>query len=282
MIRTAHLFAGAGGGILADLILGHTPTIAIEWNKHACKILRERFPGLLVIEADIRDVDFRELAGVDAVCAGFPCTDISAANPNGHGIHGERSGLFREVLRAIDVIRPDWVFLENSPRIRTKGRSTVIRELVARGYTWRDGILSASDCGAPHKRDRWWCLATNTDKDNRPAGDQINGGRIVERSPAACKSGFDLANSDTEGLPEREGRTERSRGEDQQNDGESTLHLPCRNGVPQSGVEGYWDAEPGMGRMAHGVANRTHRIECLGNGQVPICAAAAWRLLGGP
>ena len=35
-------------------------------------------------------------------------------------------------------------------------------------------------------------------------------------------------------------------------------------------------------RVAHGVAHRPHRIKCLGNGQVPLCAAAAWRILGGP
>lgn len=32
MIKTAHLFAGAGGGILADLILGHEPKI-----KYRCR-----------------------------------------------------------------------------------------------------------------------------------------------------------------------------------------------------------------------------------------------------
>lgn len=29
-MRTAHLFAGAGGGLLADLILGHEPVLAVE------------------------------------------------------------------------------------------------------------------------------------------------------------------------------------------------------------------------------------------------------------
>jgi uncharacterized membrane protein YeiH len=29
-MRTLHLFAGAGGGLLADLILGHTPVCAVK------------------------------------------------------------------------------------------------------------------------------------------------------------------------------------------------------------------------------------------------------------
>jgi hypothetical protein len=37
-----------------------------------------------------------------------------------------------------------------------------------------------------------------------------------------------------------------------------------------------------MGRVATRVPNRAHRIKALGNAQVPLCAAVAWRLLGGP
>jgi len=194
-MRTAHLFAGAGGGILADLILGHEPIVAVEWDAYACAVLRRQFPGLRVIEGDVRAVDFaRELAGVDALCAGFPCTDISAANPNGKGIDGERSGLYREVMRAIDAVRPAWVFLENSPRIRTKGRHIVIGDLVARGYSWRDGILSASDVGAPHRRDRWWLLA-HRDRDEPQAGLPVDGGRIEPGDSPAGNGCADVAHA---------------------------------------------------------------------------------------
>lgn len=40
MLRTCHLFAGAGGGLLADLILGHMPVVAVEWDPYACAVLR--------------------------------------------------------------------------------------------------------------------------------------------------------------------------------------------------------------------------------------------------
>lgn len=167
-MNVAHLFAGAGGGLLADLILGHDPILAVEWNEACCISLRERsaegwFPELYVHHGDIQKFDFKPWAGrVDCLSAGFPCQDISAAGP-GEGIKGKRSGLVSEVFRAIDVIRPGIVWLENSPRIRTKGRHVVIKELVERGYSWRDGKLAASDVGAPHERYRWWCLAANAD-----------------------------------------------------------------------------------------------------------------------
>jgi DNA (cytosine-5)-methyltransferase 1 len=43
----------------------------------------------------------------------------------------------------------------------------------------------------------------------------------------------------------------------------------------------WWAVEPGMGRVAHGVAHRVDRIKALGNGQVAAVAALAWRILGG-
>jgi len=41
----------------------------------------------------------------------------------------------------------------------------------------------------------------------------------------------------------------------------------------------WWEIEPELGRVADGVANRVDRLKAIGNGQVPLCAATAWRLL---
>lgn len=40
-----------------------------------------------------------------------------------------------------------------------------------------------------------------------------------------------------------------------------------------------WPTEPNVGRVAHGVARRVDRLKAIGNGQVPVVAAAAFRLL---
>jgi DNA (cytosine-5)-methyltransferase 1 len=42
---------------------------------------------------------------------------------------------------------------------------------------------------------------------------------------------------------------------------------------------GIWETYPNESRMAHGVADRLDRFRSIGNGQVPIVAATAWRLL---
>jgi hypothetical protein len=42
---------------------------------------------------------------------------------------------------------------------------------------------------------------------------------------------------------------------------------------------GWWAVEPRMGRVAHGVASRVDRLKAIGNGQVPLVAATAWKIL---
>lgn len=289
-MRTGHLFAGAGGGILADIILGHSPIWAVELDPYCCAVLRERFPHMHIVCGDVRDVDFSALADVDAICGGFPCQDISAAGKQA-GITGERSGLFREIMRAIDDLRPAWVFLENSPNIRTKGRHVVIAELVARGYSWRDGILAASDVGAPHQRKRWWCLANSSSR--RRGGAEV--GQIQQPGRAetfgTSNSNRTMADATSERLEKPQPSQEINQEPSVAGSGRVDDSMRGRHGLQdeeipagRDGAEhaGWWATEPGMGRMAHGVANRTQRIKALGNGQVPLCAAVAWRLLGGP
>ena len=41
----------------------------------------------------------------------------------------------------------------------------------------------------------------------------------------------------------------------------------------------FWATEPNVGRVVDGLASRMDRIKAIGNGQVPLCAATAWRLL---
>ncbi len=163
--NTMHLFAGGGGGILGDLILGHTPIVAVEWDKYACKVLRERvqdgwFEGMHVYEGDVRLFNPSEYEGrVDCIHAGFPCQDISVAGKQAGVGEDTRSGLYREVLRIADVVRPGELFMENVSAILSNGLGVVLADLSARGYSARWICLRASDVGANHHRDRWWLLA---------------------------------------------------------------------------------------------------------------------------
>jgi DNA (cytosine-5)-methyltransferase 1 len=43
----------------------------------------------------------------------------------------------------------------------------------------------------------------------------------------------------------------------------------------------WWEVEPNVGRVANGMDARVDRLKAIGNGQVPLCAAEAWRILSG-
>lgn len=279
MFNTMHLFAGAGGGLLADLILGHNPIVAVEWDAYACAVLRERaadgwFPGLHVHEGDVRVFDPSPWTGrVDCIHAGFPCQDISAAG-KGAGIRdGARSGLWREVVRVAGVVRPRFIMLENSPRITNRGIDVVLGDLATLGYDARWCVLGAADVGAPHQRHRWWCLA-NANKDRR------------ERTGIPDQFGIrpQVLQSDL-------GRGRQNLSDAMRDGLEDALSRRCAAGAACAAGEttpgrhqrpGWYEAEPAMGRVADGVAHHVDQIACLGNGQVPLCAATAWCLLGGP
>ena len=96
----------------------------------------------------------------DLIIGGYPCQPFSAA--------GRRAGaedprhLWPEFARLIGEFRPRLVLLENVPGHLSLGASEVLADLAALGYdaTWT--TVRASDVGAPHRRERWFCLATDT------------------------------------------------------------------------------------------------------------------------
>lgn len=97
------------------------------------------------------------------VIAGFPCQDISAANPNGASLDGDRSGLFWELLKTIRLVGFDFALLENVAALFTKrGRiamGVILGELASIGYDIEWDCVSAEAVGAPHYRARAFILA---------------------------------------------------------------------------------------------------------------------------
>jgi DNA (cytosine-5)-methyltransferase 1 len=256
--NTMHLFAGAGGGLLADLILGKRPIIAVEWDKYACSVLRARaadgwFPDLSVFEGDVRLFDPSDYAGrVGCIHAGFPCQDISVAGKQAGVGEETRSGLYREVLRIADVVRARELFLENVSAILNNGLGTVLADLSARGYSARWICIRASDVGANHGRDRWWLLA------RREEGTQEAAGLAY---PSSIRQ---------QGQRKYVGQVNTTKDCDRETD-RAINDCEVR--------EGWWKSEPDVGRVANGVADRVGKLKALGNGQVPLQAAVAYSIL---
>ena len=174
-----HLFAGAGGGILGGILLGHTPICAVEINPYCRKVLlqrqRDRILPRFPIWDDVTTFDGKPWRGyVDAICGGFPCQDISAANRNAVGISGVRSGLWKQYLRIIREAQPSRVFAENSPLLTSRGLGVILQDLAEIGYSCEWDVFSAASQGAEHVRERIFILAY-------PDGTQREGGSLSIR-----------------------------------------------------------------------------------------------------
>ena len=107
---------------------------------------------------DVRTFNGKPWAGrVDVVSGGFPCQDISGAG-KGAGIEGERSGLWNEMARIIDEVRPRFAFVENSPLLVGRGLAVVLGDLTEMGFDARWCVLGAHEVGAPHERKLSWIV----------------------------------------------------------------------------------------------------------------------------
>ncbi len=193
------LFSGAGGGILAGHLLGWTTVCAVERDAYAAQILAQRQnDGILApfpIWSDVETFDGTQWRGiVDVVSGGFPCQDISAAG-SGRGIEGERSGLWKQMGRVIREVRPRFAWMENSPLLIKRGLAVVLGDLAEMGYDCQWFRLSASECGAPHERDRIWIIATDSNQAGLQerqlfAGIQGESGSSLQGQNSAMGSGW--------------------------------------------------------------------------------------------
>jgi DNA (cytosine-5)-methyltransferase 1 len=144
----------------------------VEWDAYAASVLVARqndgcLPPFPVWD-DVQTFDGHPWRGrVDVVSGGFPCTDISCAG-KGAGIDGEASGMWRHMARIIGEVRPQFVFVENSPMLVGRGLARVLADLAALGFDAQWGVVGAHHAGAPHKRDRIWIVASDS---NRIDGD---------------------------------------------------------------------------------------------------------------
>ena len=271
-----HLFAGAGGGILGGHLLGWRTVCAVEWEAYPASVLCARQNDKILptfpIWDDVQTFEGKPWRGiVDVVSGGFPCQDISAAG-KGDGLDGERSGMWKEMARIISEVRPKYTFIENSPMLTTRGLERVLADLASMGFDAEWGVLSAADVGANHRRDRIWIVGKNTKQFGFLSHTLHDRNRWGEQqSESIEEKNGNVANSSLSGFTSCDQPSLRPR--------KQVLEKQSWRGGDEYGDRKYWEIEPNVGRVAHGMASRVDRLKAIGNGQVPLCAATAWRLL---
>jgi len=266
-LRELALFAGAGGGILGGHLLGWRTICAVEWAAYPAAVLAARqddgFLPPFPIWSDVQTFDGKPWRGrVDVVSGGFPCQDISAAG-KGAGIDGERSVMWSHMARIVGEVQPNFVFVENSPMLTSRGLGRVLGDLAALGYDAEWMCLSAAECGAPHQRDRIWILAnSNGLRQLQPQG------RKQDERGWFGDGGQDVADSMRQ---RQQGQGKRINTSNIEADGVGKAGNAFNGGQSRE-----WPIEPGVGRVVDGMAARTDRLKAIGTGQVPRVAATAF------
>ena len=268
--RILSLFSGVGGLELACRIVWSTSRVVgyVERDAYAASVLMARMEDAAlelapIFVGDIQDVDGGEMRGeVDGIVGGFPCQDISLAG-RGEGIEGSRSGLWWEFRRLICEIRPRFAFLENVSAITVRGMDAVLGSLAEVGFDAEWMCLRASDVGAPHRRDRWFCLAYAM----RPRGQQDAGGTSRDEGENAGWREED--NHELSGDVGGMGAFP---------PGPADIHAWAE--ILERHPHLAPAVESGVCRVVDGVAyvvdlSRVDRLRCCGNGVVPIQAACA-------
>jgi len=158
-LTVGSLFSGIGG---IELGLERTGGFETKWqceiDPYAQAVLRKHWPNIPCYP-DIRELGVSIIPErVDVLCGGFPCQDISTAGKR-TGIHGERSGLFFEIVRLARILRPRYILLENVAALTIRGLDTVLGELAMCGYDAEWDCISAASVGALHRRDRLFIVA---------------------------------------------------------------------------------------------------------------------------
>jgi len=240
------------------------------------------------IWSDIKTFDFAAWRGqVEGIVGGYPCQPFSQV--------GERLGaadprhLWPYIEAGIEAARPVWCFFENVSGHFSLGFDTVAESLRSMGYELAATLVTASEVGAPHKRERLFILGYRRD-----AGLQ---GSVSKRG--AYSEGREIKNGRASGSS---GKVADTDGDRRAQETVSIIGSPSRSTVEMERPSRFaygptdprWVGVPrGLQpsllkseflRMDDGMGNwidisRVDRIKIIGNGVVPDAAALAWREL---
>lgn len=156
-LKSVSLFSGICG-----MSIG-TPIMYCENDKRAVDVLNARMKDGSLTRAPIHP-DVTTLTALppetQILEAGFPCQDISGIGL-GKGFNGgTKSVLFYHIARLIQTSFPSLVFLENVDRIvhMPSVWKPVITIMASLGYDCNWCVIGAAQVGAPHRRNRWFCV----------------------------------------------------------------------------------------------------------------------------
>ena len=160
------IFSGAGGLSLGAEMAGIRISTAIEINASAAKTFLRNHKGATVIQDDIQDINPMLLHGknkpVFVIMGGPPCQGFSLSNTRTRNMDNPKNMLFKEFVRFVKEIKPEWFVLENVWGITNinEGKTQKMIENCFRtlDYDVKSEVLWASDYGVPQNRNRFFMV----------------------------------------------------------------------------------------------------------------------------
>ena len=169
----AELFAGVGGFRIGLARAGWKTVFSNQWEpstkvQHASDVYVARFGEDGHSNEDISTVENLP-SKVDLLVGGFPCQDYSVAKTlnTSKGLKGKKGVLWWEILRLVQLRKPQFIFLENVDRLlkspstqRGRDFAIMLKTLGDEGYAIEWRIVNAAEYGFPQRRIRVFIVAT--------------------------------------------------------------------------------------------------------------------------
>lgn len=169
-LKAIELFAGIGGFHLG-LSSANIPVIwANDVDSLACQVYRSNFGDHAIQQADIREINIKDIPDHDLLTAGFPCQPFSPAGKKQGVRDSLRGTLFENIIDIIASKQPRYFLLENVKRLLTMENGThfrvILTALARLNYfiEWR--VLSPRSFGIPQNRDRVFIIGTRINLDH--------------------------------------------------------------------------------------------------------------------
>ena len=156
-MRVLSLFDGISCGRVALERAGIPVEVyySSEIDKYVMTVAQAMYPDTIQI-GDVCKIDFTQYVGkVDMIIGGSPCQDLSIAKQSRQGLHGERSRLFWEYIKALTIIKPKYFLLENVASMKQEDRDAITA--VLRGiYPETECIMINSALLSAQQRKRYY------------------------------------------------------------------------------------------------------------------------------
>lgn len=135
---------------------------ANDFNEAACRTYRKNV-GREIHVGDIWQFVNHMPESADVVVGGFPCQDISV-NGKGRGVDGARSGLYRAMVKVVEMTKPKVFVAENVKGLLNKNNRDSLKRVLddfgALGYEISLELYHAANYGVPQSRERVFIVGT--------------------------------------------------------------------------------------------------------------------------